>query len=71
LADALPISRPAVSRHLKLLKDAGLVSDRPDGVRRIYSLDDSGVAQVREYMEQIWGEALVRFRLASENTKPD
>jgi len=69
LADELPISRPAVSRHLRLLKEAGLVTDRADGVKRIYSLDDSGVAEVRRYMEQVWGDAAARFRLVTENTE--
>lgn len=69
LADVLPISRPAVSRHLRLLKEAGLVADRPDGVRRLYRLDDAGVARVRAYMDQVWGEAAVRFRLTVENTE--
>ena len=68
LADSLPISRPAVSRHLRLLKEAGLVTDRPEGVRRLYTLDDAGMNEVRAYMEQVWGEAVVRFRLAAENT---
>lgn len=69
LADRLPISRPAVSRHLRLLKEAGLVNDRPEGVRRIYSLDHAGVTEVRRYMEQVWGEAAARFRLAADNTR--
>jgi len=68
LADALPISRPAVSRHLRLLKEAGLVSDRAEGTRRLYRLHDEGIAAVREYLEQVWGEAAVRFRLVAENT---
>jgi len=68
LADALPISRPAVSRHLRLLKEAGLVSDRADGTRRLYRLHDEGIAAVREYLEQVWGEAAARFRLVAENT---
>jgi DNA-binding transcriptional ArsR family regulator len=71
LADRLPISRPAVSRHLRLLKEAGLVTDRAEGVRRIYSLDHAGVAEVHEYMQQVWGEAAVRFRLAADNTGED
>ncbi len=70
LADALPVSRPAVSRHLKLLKQAGLVTDRPEGVRRIYSLDDTGAQEVRRYLEEAWGEAIGRFRILSENTGP-
>ena len=57
LADALPISRPAVSRHLRLLKDAGLVADRAEGTRRLYRLHDEGVEAVRAYLEQVWGDA--------------
>src|SRR5687767_3288405 len=69
LADALPISRPAVSRHLRLLKQAGLVTDRADGTRRLYRLHDRGIDAVREYLEAVWGEAAARFRLAAENTR--
>lgn len=68
LADELPISRPAVSRHLRLLKEAGLVLDRPDGVRRLYRLDDRGIEEVRRYMEQIWGDVVGRYRMFTENT---
>lgn len=68
IADALPISRPAVSRHLRLLKEAGLVVDRPEGTRRLYRLDDQGVAVLARYMEEVWGEVAVRFRLTAENT---
>lgn len=68
LADELPISRPAVSRHLRLLKDAGLVSDRAEGTRRLYRLHDEGIEAVRAYVEGIWGDAATRFRLAAENT---
>ena len=68
LAGELPISRPAVSRHLRLLKEAGLVADRAEGTRRLYRLDDGGIAAVREYLEQVWGEAAARFRLVAENT---
>jgi DNA-binding transcriptional ArsR family regulator len=68
LADQLPISRPAVSRHLRLLKEAGLVSDRAEGTRRLYRLHDEGVDEVRGYLEQVWGEAAARFRLVAENT---
>ena len=69
LAGELPISRPAVSRHLRLLKEAGLVADRAEGTRRLYRLDDEGIAAVREYLEQVWGEAAARFRLVAENTR--
>ena len=69
LADALPISRPAVSRHLRLLKDAGLVTDRPEGTRRLYRLHDEGIEAVRRYLEEVWGDAAARFTLAAENTE--
>ena len=69
LADQLPISRPAVSRHLRLLKEAGLVSDRPEGTRRLYRLHDEGIEAVRAYLEQVWGEAAARFRIAAENVE--
>jgi DNA-binding transcriptional ArsR family regulator len=70
IADALPISRPAVSRHLRLLKDAGLVTEEPRGTRRIYRLHDEGVAAVQAYLIQIWGDAATRFTLAAENLEP-
>jgi DNA-binding transcriptional ArsR family regulator len=68
IADLLPISRPAVSRHLRVLKRAGLVVERPLGTRRIYELHDEGVEAVRAYVEQVWGEASARFRLVAANT---
>jgi DNA-binding transcriptional ArsR family regulator len=68
LADALPISRPAVSRHLRLLKHAGLVIEQPRGTRRIYQLHDQGVDALRAYVERVWGEAAGRFRLVASNT---
>ena len=68
LADELPISRPAVSRHLRLLKQAGLVTDRAEGTRRLYRLHDEGIDAVREYLERVWGDAAARFTLAAENT---
>ena len=69
IADALPISRPAVSRHLRLLKTAGLVVEEPVGTRRIYRLHDEGVDAVRRYLEQVWGDAAARFTLVAENTR--
>jgi DNA-binding transcriptional ArsR family regulator len=69
LAEALPISRPAVSRHLRLLKEAGLVVEEPQGTRRIYRLHDEGVAAVEAFLQQVWGDAVARFRLVAENTK--
>lgn len=68
LADALPISRPAVSRHLRLLKEAGLVVEEPRGTRRIYRLHDEGVEAVRTYLERVWGDGARRFQLVAENT---
>jgi len=69
IASDLPISRPAVSRHLKLLKEAGLVTDRAEGTRRVYSLDDRGVEAIQSYMLEMWGDAVARFRIAAENTE--
>jgi DNA-binding transcriptional ArsR family regulator len=69
IADAMTISRPAVSRHLRLLKDAGMVAERAQGARRIYYLQERGTDAVREYLERVWGEAAARFRLLAENTK--
>jgi len=71
LADVMPISRPAVSRHLRLLKDAGLVTDRAEGTRRLYRLHDEGVDAVRAYLEGVWGEASARFTIAAEHTEPE
>lgn len=70
IADALPISRPAVSRHLRLLKSAGLVEEDPEGTRRIYRLQATGAEAVHAYLLQVWGDAAARFRLLAENTRP-
>ncbi len=70
LAAELPISRPAVSRHLRLLKAAGLVVEEPRGTRRLYRLHDEGLAAVRAYLDRVWGEAAARFKLTAENTRP-
>ena len=67
IAAAMPISRPAVSRHLRLLKDAGMVAEQALGTRRIYHLQDEGLRAVQAYLEGIWGDAAVRFRLLAEN----
>lgn len=69
IADAMTISRPAVSRHLRLLKDAGMVAERAQGTRRIYCLQERGVEAVREYLERVWGDAAARFRLLADNTE--
>ena len=71
IADAMPISRPAVSRHLRLLKEAGLVVEEQRGTRRIYRLHDEGVDAVRSYMERVWGDAATRFAFYAENTEPE
>jgi DNA-binding transcriptional ArsR family regulator len=69
IAAAMPISRPAVSRHLRLLKDAGLVAEHAEGTRRIYHVEEQGIHAVQDYLEGIWGEAAARFRLLVENTR--
>lgn len=68
IASRLPISRPAVSRHLRVLGDAGLVSETRQGTRRIYALQAEGAAAVSAYLQQVWGDAATRFRLLVENT---
>ena len=68
LADELPISRPAVSQHLRALKDAGLVTDRAWGTRRIYQLSPDGIAGLRAYLDRIWGYALASFSVTVEST---
>jgi DNA-binding transcriptional ArsR family regulator len=67
LTRTLGISQPAVSRHLRLLKEAGLVVDEPVGARNIYRLRDDGAEAMRTYIETVWGEAATRFRLAAAN----
>ena len=68
IADRLPISRPAVSRHLRLLKQAGLVIDESHGTRRIYQLREEGVEAIRQYFAETWDNAIARFRIVAENT---
>lgn len=70
IADRLPISRPAVSRHLRLLNRAGLVTDEQVGTRRLYRLDEQGAEAARQYLAQVWGRVGARFRLFAENTTP-
>ncbi len=62
LASTLPVSRPAVSQHLKVLKEAGLVSETPEGTRRIYRLDPRGIAAMRSWLDQMWAGALDAFQ---------
>ena len=66
LARDLPISRPAVSQHLKVLKDVGLVVDRQAGARRVYQVDPDAVAALREYFDAFWGQALASFQKAAQ-----
>ncbi len=69
IADQLPISRPAVSRHLKLLKQAGLVADEPFGTRRIYRLQNEGIQALREYLNAMWQTSLQDFAKTVESEK--
>jgi DNA-binding transcriptional ArsR family regulator len=71
LAELLPISRPAVSQHLRVLKDGGLVVSTPDGTRRVYRLNPNGVAAVRAYLDRIWADALTAFQKAAEAAETD
>jgi DNA-binding transcriptional ArsR family regulator len=66
LARTLPVSRPAVSQHLRVLKEAGLVADEPNGARRLYRLDPAGLAEARDYFDRFWADALAAFKLAAE-----
>jgi DNA-binding transcriptional ArsR family regulator len=69
IARELPVSRPAVSQHLKVLKEVGLVMDRQDGTRRLYQLDPDGVSALRAYFDRFWGRALTGFKHAVEQPK--
>ena len=72
IARGLSVSRPAVSQHLKVLKEAGLVSDRTEGTRRIYTIDPKGLGALRAWLDQFWDEALENFRVEAEaKTQPD
>ena len=68
IAGVLPVSRPAVSQHLKVLKDAGLVVDRPVGTRRIYRVDPDGLATLRADLERFWGKALAAYKTVVEQS---
>jgi DNA-binding transcriptional ArsR family regulator len=69
LAAELPVSRPAVSQHLKALKVAGLVTDRPDGTRRVYTIDPGGLGELRRWLDQFWDTALESFKNEVEAPK--
>lgn len=68
IAKTLPVSRPAVSQHLKVLKEAGLVMDRAEGTRRVYQLDPKGLEALRSYFDRFWSDALDAFRRAAEES---
>lgn len=70
LARVMPVTRPAVSQHLKVLKDAGLVTDIRDGTRRLYRLDPQGVARLRAHFDQMWTKALNSFQQVVEQDSP-
>jgi DNA-binding transcriptional ArsR family regulator len=70
IAEEMPVSRPAVSQHLKVLKGAGLVADRAEGTRRIYYLDPHGLGALRAWLDQFWDAALLAFKLEAEKPSP-
>jgi len=66
IARRMPVSRPAVSQHLKVLKEAGLVADRPEGTRRVYYIDPNGLGALRAWVDQFWDKALAEFKAEVE-----
>jgi len=71
LAEELPVTRPAVSQHLKLLKTAGLVRDTAEGTRRIYRVDPNGLVELRAQLDRFWNQALANFKELIEQTEED
>jgi DNA-binding transcriptional ArsR family regulator len=69
LAAELPVSRPAVSQHLRVLKEAGLVKERRNGTRRLYRVDPNGLGELRDYFDDFWSEALAAFKAAAEDER--
>jgi DNA-binding transcriptional ArsR family regulator len=69
LAERMPVSRPAVSQHLKVLSDAGLVTHRAEGTRRLYQVDPEGLAALRTYLDSLWEQALSQFKQQAEKTR--
>src|ERR671935_1376894 len=67
IARDLPVSRPAVSQHLRVLKDAGLVTERREGTRRLYRVEPDGLAALRDYFDDFWNEALAAFQAAAKS----
>jgi DNA-binding transcriptional ArsR family regulator len=70
LAAVVPVSRPAVSQHLRVLKDAGLIRDSKEGTRRMYQLDPAGIARLRAHFDQVWDKALGAFQSSAEKAAP-
>jgi DNA-binding transcriptional ArsR family regulator len=71
IAEGLPVSRPAVSQHLAVLKAAGLVTDEAEGVRRVYRIDPHGLGPIRAWLDQFWDEALEAFKAEAEREEPE
>ena len=71
LASGLPVSRPAVSQHLKVLKEAGLVSDRAEGARRVYQIDPQGLGRLRQWLDRFWEDALEAFKAEVEKDEDE
>jgi DNA-binding transcriptional ArsR family regulator len=71
IAARMPVSRPAVSQHLAILKQAGLVADKADGARRVYHIDPKGLAALRAWLDRFWGEALMAFQKEVEQQEAD
>ena len=71
LAGELPVSRPAVSQHLRVLREARLVRERPEGARRIYQIDGDGVAALQSYLDMFWSRALIAFRQQAETPREE
>jgi DNA-binding transcriptional ArsR family regulator len=70
IAQAMPVSRPAVSQHLRVLKDAGLVREEQDGTRRVYSIDPAGLGPLRRWLDQFWDHALEAFQAEIDRSHP-
>ena len=71
IAEGMPVSRPAVSQHLKVLKEAGLVSDHPEGARRVYQIDPQGLGQMRAWLDRFWDAALEAFKAEAERDEDE
>jgi DNA-binding transcriptional ArsR family regulator len=71
LARAMPVSRPAVSQHLRVLKEAGLVSDRAEGTRRVYQIDPGGLGVIRQWLDRFWDRSLDAFQAEADKNVPD